>query len=76
MEKLIEDLINRLENKKTDDERHIDNLDECSILRKKLSENELFLISGKNIAYDFCIHELTRIVEIYKENKIIKNSKN
>jgi len=63
MKKLIEDLIIRLEIKQKEDEIRLDNI-------KNPTENkEVYLIAGKNIAFDFCIKELYRIIEFNSKSQ-------
>lgn len=61
MEKLIEDLINRLVNSKMEILNKIEN-------HPSESDDKLTLIlAGKLAAYDQCIHELHRIIKYYHE---------
>lgn len=62
MEKLIEDLIQRLQKTK-----------DCDALKAKKSkeineEKMAFLFSGKTLAYDFCINELERVLSYFRKS--------
>jgi hypothetical protein len=64
MEKLIEDIIARFEQKKE--------IIQDGVVQKDDSKDKSFVLlsAGQIIAFDFCINELKRLVEYHKEGKI------
>ncbi|HAN78963.1 MAG TPA: hypothetical protein DCQ31_14960 [Bacteroidales bacterium] len=63
MEKLIEDLLLRLEQQKCNVENTVNDVE------PNTNNALVFLNAGKIIAYDFAINELRRMLQYYNENK-------
>ncbi len=60
MEKLVEDLIKRIEAQKQNDKNLIKEI-------QPNKENiQLFILTGKIIAFDLCINELYRMLDYYE----------
>lgn len=64
MDKLVEDLILRIEMQKQKDETLINDN------HVKNDTSLVLLNAGKIIAYDYCISELNRLIEFYKKSKM------
>jgi hypothetical protein len=61
MEKLIEDLIERLMKNIEFEEKRIKQLPD------KIGESNVLMLTGKLFAYEYCIKELKHIIKYYEE---------